>query len=321
MAEAMFMDRNTEWNYVDKPNATQHDVTRWVDGRSTPFNGQIKYHDNGNAATYARDMIDDYRAHRFFIPDDHVESTKAYIRERAELAQARGDSAEARRLWRDYARVRPIGATSSEIRSATTESARYVAREKYAVYTSFGAASALALAPWLVEMSNGDLTANRLTYEAARTASLLGVMYGTERGLAGIRNGALRGTTKGTAFIGGALVLTELGWLVHEQGWRKAFYRPEFYQQASAGVGATGLAMAAGLHATKLAPVTGPWTPVVVTGASLAGGAVGYVVGDQLAEGIIEIVKPEWLRANERRMIEAATTVIDDSILRTAGQL
>ncbi|MGE5266908.1 MAG: hypothetical protein ACM3L9_06030 [Deltaproteobacteria bacterium] len=319
MAEAMFMDRNTEWNYVDKPNATQHDVTRWIDGRSTPFNGQIKYHDDGKAASYARDMIDDYRAHRFFIPDDHVESTKAYIREHAERAQGRGNRAEAQRLWRDYSRVRPIGATSSEIRSATTEAARYVARERYAVYTSFGAASALALAPWLIDMSNGDLTANRLTYEAARTASLLGVWYGTERGLAGIRNGALRGTTKGTAIIGGALVLTELGWLVHEHGWRKAFYRPEFYQQAVGGVSATGLAFAAGLKATELSAGTGIWAPVIGGGAAIVAGTVGYVGGESLTREVIEFVNPEMLRRAERQMVGTARDDLARKIANTQG--
>jgi hypothetical protein len=57
MAEAMFMDRNPEWNLVRGNNAPQHDVTRRIPGRRAPFNGQIKYHDSGTSALYARDMV------------------------------------------------------------------------------------------------------------------------------------------------------------------------------------------------------------------------------------------------------------------------
>lgn len=106
MAEAIFIDRNPEWLYVKKPNAPQHDVYRTILGQSRVY-GQIKYHDDLDPSQYARDMIDDNRSKRFFIPDDHVEPTKAYL--------------ESKKRMKDYARVRPIGATSAEIRTATTQ--------------------------------------------------------------------------------------------------------------------------------------------------------------------------------------------------------
>ena len=56
MAEAMFVDLNPEWNLVRSGTAPQHDVTRQVAGHRAPFNGQIKYHDSGNAAIYVGDQ-------------------------------------------------------------------------------------------------------------------------------------------------------------------------------------------------------------------------------------------------------------------------
>ena len=61
MAEALCVDRNPELLYVKNPNAPQHDVYQWVNGRRTPFNGQVKFHSSGDPAVYARDMGKDYR--------------------------------------------------------------------------------------------------------------------------------------------------------------------------------------------------------------------------------------------------------------------
>src|SRR2546425_5503439 len=65
MAEAVFVQQHPEWAYVKNPNASQYDVYRWVPGRRTPFTGQIKYHDSGDPARYARDMVKDHLANKF----------------------------------------------------------------------------------------------------------------------------------------------------------------------------------------------------------------------------------------------------------------
>ena len=101
MAEAVFVDRNPEWGYVKSPNAPQHDVYRWVSGRKSPETGQIKFHASRNPKTYARDMLADYRSERFFIPDDHVPATKAYLKELAERYSVAGDKARANTAWRN----------------------------------------------------------------------------------------------------------------------------------------------------------------------------------------------------------------------------
>ncbi len=47
MAEAVFKERNAGWEYVSKPNASQHDMYRFVEGRRTPQTGQVKFHASG----------------------------------------------------------------------------------------------------------------------------------------------------------------------------------------------------------------------------------------------------------------------------------
>lgn len=314
MAEAMFLDRNPEWGYVGKPNATQNDVYRWVEGRRTPFTGQIKYHDSGSPSTYAADMVKDYRAPRFFIPDDHVEATKAYLRGRAIRLEAGGDRAGAARAWRDYGRVRPIGATSAEIRAATTEAARGVMRERYAAYTSLGAALALSLGPTLIDMAKGDITANVAAYQAARSLSLIGVGIGTDQVLARVGQGALRGGFRGNVIVGAAITITQTIWLLHEHGWQRAFYQPEFYEEVVGGVSAVGLGMVGGAVATGLAVETGPWAPVIGFGAGVVTGTIGYLGGKSATRALIEVIAPEMLQRQERQRIESVKEAIDRSI-------
>ena len=52
MAEALFLNKNPEWNYVSKPNASQHDVYRLGVGKRPPLNGQIKFHVSGKPDIY-----------------------------------------------------------------------------------------------------------------------------------------------------------------------------------------------------------------------------------------------------------------------------
>ena len=280
MAEAILVDRDPEWLYVAKPNATQHDVYRRVPGQKPPRNGQVKYHDSGKPALYARDMIKDHRAHEFLIPDDHVEATKAYLQSQAERLNASGDLGGAQRAWRDRGRVRPIGATAAEIRSVTSEAAQHVIREKYATYTSLGASLVLSL-PTLYGWVSGDLSPNIAAYRAARSLSLMGVGVGADFLLQRIGQGALRGTIRGNVIVGTAMTITEVAWLLGEHGWQRAFHRPEFYEQAIGGVSGLTLAIASFTFATGLAVETGPWAPVIGTGVSILTGTMGYLGGSK----------------------------------------
>jgi hypothetical protein len=310
MAEAIFVDRNPEWGYVASPNATQHDVYRRVPGQGPPRNAQVKYHDSGKPSLYAGDMVKDHRAHEFLIPDDHVEATRAYLRSRAERLNASGDLVGAQRAWRDRGRVRPIGATSSEIRSATTEAARHVIREKYATYTSLGASLVLSL-PTLYGWVRGDLSANIAASRAARSLSLIGMGVGADFLLKRISQGARRGTVRGNIIVGTAITITEAAWLLHEHGWHRAFYRPEFYEQSIGGVSGLALAVAGFTVATGLAVETGPWAPVIGTGVSILTGAMGYVGGSSATRALIELLAPEMLTVQEKQRLQFIKSGLD----------
>lgn len=316
MAEAMFVDRNPRWQYVKKPNATQHDVYRWIDGQRPPSGGQIKYHDSGKPQLYASDMIADHRSPQFFIPDDHVEPVKAYLRSQAERSSTLGDTMESRRLWRDYGRVRPIAATSQEIRSGTTEAGQFIAREQYSAYRLLGAASALALAPTLFELANGRSTTNLAAYQAGHSLSLLVVGYGTDQGLKRILGGAMRGGVRGNSITGAALSMTEVFWSMHRYGWRRALYQPAFYEEVVGGVGAIGFSLAAGAVATGYAAGTGPFAPWIGFGVAAIVGTGGYFAGATATHTLLETFAPEMMRARERQRFEDARGTVDLSIRR-----
>jgi hypothetical protein len=249
---------------------------------------------------YARDMLRDHRSPRFFIPDDHVAATKAHLRDQDR--------------WRDYARIRGIGATSGEIRSATEQAARSIAREPYSVYTSFGAVLALSVAPTLFDWKKGDISSNSAMYQVARPFSLLGASTSTDYALRRLGKGALRGSLKGNVIVGSIVAVTQLVWLLGDNGWQQAFYRPQFYEEAVGGVNAVALAMAAGTAGTTMAADLGPWSPVVGIAAAIVAGTIGYVGGREAVHRLIEIIDPEILRRQERLKIEGVREQIDNSI-------
>lgn len=317
MAEAKFLERHPDWHYVRSPTASQHDVYRWVDGQRPPYAGQIKYHDSGNPSLYVRDMVDDHRSPRFFVPDDHVESTKTHLRDAATRATAQGNSEEAQRLWRDYARLRPLGATSTEIRSATSEVRRYAARERYATYTSLGAASAIALAPVLADLVSGQISVDQARYYAARSLSLPVAGLLADRSLTQIGQGALRGTARGNVIVGSAVSVTELAWLLREYGGTDALYEPAFYEETAGLAGSLGLALTSGYYASGPAAATGLWAPVVIGGTVLVTGTLGYYGGKELARSMFELFAPELLRTREQLML----TATKDRVIESGRQL
>ncbi len=259
-------------------------------------------------------MVKDFRAHRFFIPDDHVEPTKSYLRTQAMRADSLGDKAGAVRLWRDYARVRPIQATSMEISSRMTGAIRNIATERYATYSSFGASMALALGPALFDWANGNLSANVAAYQVMRPLSVIGVGVGTDRLLVRVGQRALRGTVRGNAIVGTAVAIAETAWLFHEHGAKKAFYQPEFYEEVFGGVGALGLGLAGGFFATGAAIETGPWAPVIGFGAGAITGTLGYFGGKTVTRSLIEYIAPEMLLRQEKLKVQGIKDSLDRSI-------
>lgn len=314
MAEAVFVDRNPEWHYVERANAPQHDVYRRIPGRQPPWNGQVKYHDSLDPALYARDMVADYRADEFFIPDDHVESTKAYLQAQERRLRARGDMVEAERVRRDYERLRPIKATSGEIRAATREAALSVATEQRAVYMPLGAALVLSLVPISVDWANGNITYDRAFYHAVRAANLVGVGVGTDKLLGSIGQGAFRGTARGNLIVGTAMAITETSWLLYEYGWQSAFTQSDFYEKAACGVSTMVLSIPAYVEATALAFEFGPWALAIGMGASLVAGTVGCLAGQTATYQLIEVFAPEMHRREEWEKIGRAKDKLNHAI-------
>jgi hypothetical protein len=239
---------------------------------------------------------------------------KAYLRGEAERLQLRGDAIEAKRLWRDYGRVRPIGASSTEIRTETRQAALNVAREQNAVYTSLGAGIALSLAPTLYDLASGHMTANVAAYHVARSFSLIVVGVGTDQLLARIGQGALRGGVCGNLIFGSTLAITEITWLLYEHGWQRAFYQPELYEEAAGGISALSLSLLGGTAATTFAAATGVWAPVIGIGVGAVTGTVGYFGGKEATRTVLEILAPELLHTQEREKIAGVKQQIEHRI-------
>ncbi|MCY2994997.1 MAG: hypothetical protein NTY19_45115 [Planctomycetota bacterium] len=314
LAEAVFLENNPEWGYVKSPNASQHDVYRWIHGRPTPNNGQIKFFEKFDASRYARAMVKDSRAHSFLIPDDHVEPMKAYLRAKAEKMTLASNPVEAKRLWKDYSHLRPIGATTGELISRREKVYRELRSEKNATYVSLGASLALALGPTAWDWMNGSLPANQAMYRSTRVLSVLGVVAGTNVALMSVKQGALRGTVRGNVIVGTALTITEVTWLLHEHGWGQAFYQPSFYEQVVGGVSGISLGLAGGVVGTALASETGPWAPVIGFGAGVVTGTVGYIGGCSATHTILQMISPAMLQQQERQQLASVQSNIERTI-------
>jgi len=310
MAEAMFADRNPRWNYVRSPNAPQNDFTQVRPGGGRN-NVQVKFHENGSPARYMADMKKDWRATKFAVPDDHVDTLKTRLEAEYQRCKAAGNLDGARRVARQMGRVRGIGASSQEIIAARNQSVGTVAREQYSTYVSFGASLALALGPNVWDWANGNIAGNQALYRTTRALSLLGVGVGADALLATVKEGALRGTFRGNAIVGTALGITEVTWLMYEHGWQRAFYQPQFYE--SIGGSVTGIVCGMVGAGAAVAWIPGPgW--VVGGSAFIAGaglGTVGYIGGRSATTMILDIFAPEMVQQRERDQIASARSGIE----------
>ena len=194
MAEALFLQNNPDWNYVSKPNAPQHDVYRLGIGKRPPLNGQVKFHASGKADIYARDMVRDHTAHRFFIPDDHVQVVREHWLRQYESAKLRGDHAGAKQAASKAGRVQPMGVKSHEVAAKTREAYRHAGTEHTATYVSLAAGVALSLGQIGWDYAHGSLSSNQAAYRSTKALSLIGTGLTADQLLLSVRDGALRGT-------------------------------------------------------------------------------------------------------------------------------
>lgn len=295
-AEALYLDRHPEWQYVAKPNASQHDVCLIRPGLP-PLNGQVKVHVSGDASKYADDMLKDYRAHQFLVPDDHAESLRDHLRQAGR--------------FRDANRVKPAGFTYAELEAQYASAFRSATRERYAGCISLGAALGVSVGDVAWDSLHGRIDSNVAGYRLIRAGTLAAVGLGADKSLRFACGGVLRGTLRGNALVAAAISVTDIGWLIHEHGWRQAFYEPSFYEAAVGGVSAAALGLGVGTVVAGLAAETGPWAPVIGGVAGGLASAGGYFGGAKVTRWALEAIAPEMVRKQERDRIENAKRQIE----------
>jgi len=84
----------------------------------------------------------------------------------------------------------------------------------------------------------------------------------------------MRGGVGGNAIVGSVLAVAEVSWLLHQHGWRGAFYQADFYEEVVGSVSAIGLGLAGGAVATGMAAGTGPFAPLIGLGAAVVTGTL-----------------------------------------------
>ena len=326
MAEAIFLDRNSDWNYISKPNASQHDVyAKMPAGRPGLRTGQVKYHVHGVAATYARDMLKDYRSGNFFVPDDHVDELRTYLRMQGDRLRVEGNSADAAAKYRDMNRVKGVGATSVQIDRATRQAINEARILRVTPYAFMGVMSALIIVPTGVDWHQGNIETPEAFARLGRGAS--GVLSGVvaDQTLRRWKGGLLRGTTRGNAIVACVVLLVDTSWQATQHGGiGNAFRNPDFLIDLGGGIGATGcallgtdwgvkggavIALAAGQAGPQAAApeevVTVPIGAVIggLVG-GVFGGCVGYFGGAEGTRWFMANFCPEKLYEQERVHIE-----------------
>lgn len=337
MAEAMFLDRHAEYRYVSKPNASQHDVYRPnpTGGRGT-HTGQIKYHIDGTPSTYARDMIKDYRSKDFFIPDDHVESLKYFLKSKADGLRSSGRIEEANSYYRNANRVKPIGATAKQIDAATRQAIAEAKLIRVAPYISLGVVSVLALAPTVLAWYEEEMSTDNALYYAGKSGSLVMTGIVADQALRHLKGGILRGTMRGNVLVAALVLAADTSWSIYEYGGvSNAVANPEFLMHFCGGIGSTGCALIGGYVG---ATIGGTWGaaiggassgPLAVLGAPVGGfvgglvggivvgggcGIAGYVAGQQASRLVMKTFAPDYLFQEETKMAQELITRIDSSI-------
>ena len=326
MAEAIFLDKNSDWNYVSKPNASQHDVyAKMPKGRPGLRTGQVKYHVRGDPATYARDMLKDYRSGSFFVPDDHVDDLRTYLRMQADKFRAEGNSAGAAAKYRDMNRVKGIGATATQIDKATQKAITEARILRVTPYAFMGVISALIVVPTGVDWYQGNIETPEALARLGRGGSAVLSGAIADQALKRWKGGLLRGTGRGNAIVACVVLIVDTSWQATQRGGiGSAVHSPDFLIDLGGGVTASGCALLGthwgakggaviALAAGQAGPQAGVPEEVVTVpiGAAIGGfaggvfgGCVGYFGGAEGTRWFMVTFCPEKLYEQERLHVE-----------------
>jgi len=282
-AELFYAADDAHVGFVSKRNAPQNDLYLMRKGQP-PLGIQIK--SLGKTATpndYAREMIKDYRARYFVVPNEQVDGLRAHWLAKAEALQREEQWRLAAEAKRQAYRVEPLGKSTAELESMMQRGAKVLIRERLAKHAAFGAVLALTLAPGASELFQGGKLQSASAYEIARTGGLFGAAWGSEKILAKIRDGGWRGTWRGNAFTGCALIAAETGFSLWESGFAGAFADQRFYERLGGSVAGVSLSLAVGTYvgaqATIWATPTGWFAPLIGGAAAIVSGAAAGIAG------------------------------------------
>lgn len=335
MAEAIFLDKNPEWGYVGKTNATQHDVwAKMPNGGRGLQTGQVKFHMSGDAAMYSRDMLKDYRSGSFFVPDDHVDQLKTHLKSEADRLRVAGDNAGADVRYRDMNRVKGLGATSTKVdndfRQAITES-RVV---RVAPYVFVGVAATLLAAPTAWDWYKGEIDGSEAAYQLGKGGSTVLSAITADQALKKWNGGLLRGTLRGNLITACVLLIVDTSWQAHEYGGvGTASQNPEFIINLGGNMSAAALGFAGGyvgmVCGAKAGGAIGTFfgPQGVPIGGSIGGvggglvvgsaaGFAGYVGGEKGTRAAMETYFPEKIFVQERAYVDDVRRGIEDSIAK-----
>ena len=333
LAEALFLERNPNWGYVAKANAPQVDVYVFRSGTRKPFGAQIKTHGSGDPLTYAEDMLRDDKADRFLVPDDHVESLRNHWRGQVEQHEAAGRTGEAVEARRQLSRIGGLGFTSQFADDALTRIARFARREQYAGYVSLGAVAGLTLGR---EIWNGWQEGG-LTDDAALRIARGGSNFAAERWVTramtrntseipvasagGMRTRGgrvLRGSLRGNALVGVAVLVVDTSFAMYERGGRRAIHNDAFYAELGGSVSALTVGLAAGQSSAV-------WTgnPYVAVAVGTAAAAVAGIAGQEVTARTIRILNEKHIRARDEAIFKEVNADIDRRLnaLRVPSEL
>jgi len=326
MAEAIFLDKNPDYGYIGKTNGSQHDVyMKNPSGGPGIITGQVKFVMDGNPKTYANHMVKDHRSKHFFVPDDHVDSLRAYLKQKADRLCQEGKLEEAKKLYRDMNRVKPIGATSAQIDSATRQALREARFIRIAPYVFLGIAAIMTVGPAALEWYRGEISNTEALYKIGKGGSTLVVGVVADRALVIYRGGILRGTLRGNVLTAVAVLLVDTSWQVYEHGGvSNAIHNPDFLIRCGGGVGATTCALIGGTLGAEGGTVVGtsvggPLGGMIggIVGGIIVGtgsGMIGYFGGQEGTKWVLRKFAPEKLYEQENRAIEAVLETITQNI-------
>ena len=328
MAEAVFLDKHPEWNYVGKTNATQHDVwakmpngERWL----PPQTGQVKVHMSGNAATYTADMLKDHRSGSFFVPDDHVDQLKAYLESKSERLRAVANNSGVDARCVDPNRVKGLGATYAKIYGDTQQARSEALMVKNTPYVFLGVASTFLFAPAAWDYYTGKIDENVAAYRLAKGGSSLLAGIAADQALKQWKGGLLRGSTRGNVITALSVLIVDTSWRVHEYGGLGAAWEDsEFRINLGGNVSAATLGFAGMVCGAKTGAALGAFMgpKAALAGGSVGGlvggsaaGFAGYVGGSKGTRWAMETFTPEKLFVRERTYVNEVSKGIEKSIL------